>query len=549
MKLVDKTMLNMNNKYIKSTMDIKPNHENSNSQYSLTEDDLLKLYYIFSCSVEKNPSSEVISENSDKSTTQFKEENSPEIKNLCTESSADSNYFSDEKVSDISYQSQNAKNADSKFSEINKTNKFHNKNQNTFSQNNRHVGAQISTNFIASILLDCNLYPKDQSLKNQHFFSNSFFCFDGSFSNPVNQISGTNTFPNNDPSKNSSKLPLVSSNNYTNESNLPTNNDSQSISGQYVSSYIEDMNQDIIEKLSDKKNNTKDNNMNNNLLQNCFFNSVEENNLVVYNNNNSVGQNTNNEQVIEPQSKVPQAYTDSNIFNNSSIYKTKPNKNNSEFGDTTQRLKNANDKRFLTSDLGANKKSFHNTSHGKNNVFINFSSDYPANTLTGILSSPKISRSISKANPKYVNDYQLHADNSSRIPNLSVSKDRTGSQSNCKLYNEGAKKNINELARYKINTGKPKENLVNINGYSKTRGRKPSTADDESKQFSCKYCEGKFGKMGHLRRHIRSLHMNHKPFNCNVCDIQFSRADNFSKHLKTYKHFKKSIRIQNKPVL
>lgn len=80
----------------------------------------------------------------------------------------------------------------------------------------------------------------------------------------------------------------------------------------------------------------------------------------------------------------------------------------------------------------------------------------------------------------------------------------------------------------------------------KARGRKPSTSDDdETKLFPCKYCDGKFGKMGHLKRHILSLHMKRKPFHCNVCDIQFSRSDNFSKHLKTSKHLKKIVRMQD----
>ena len=69
---------------------------------------------------------------------------------------------------------------------------------------------------------------------------------------------------------------------------------------------------------------------------------------------------------------------------------------------------------------------------------------------------------------------------------------------------------------------------------SKTRGRKPSLILDASKQFACDYCERRFKRQEHLKRHVRSLHMGEKPFGCHICDKKFSRSDNLNQHIKTH---------------
>ncbi|CCE62746.1 hypothetical protein TPHA_0D01050 [Tetrapisispora phaffii CBS 4417] len=70
----------------------------------------------------------------------------------------------------------------------------------------------------------------------------------------------------------------------------------------------------------------------------------------------------------------------------------------------------------------------------------------------------------------------------------------------------------------------------------KTRGRKPSPILDSSKQFGCDYCERRFKRQEHLKRHVRSLHMCVKPYACHICDKKFSRSDNLSQHIKTHTH-------------
>lgn len=70
----------------------------------------------------------------------------------------------------------------------------------------------------------------------------------------------------------------------------------------------------------------------------------------------------------------------------------------------------------------------------------------------------------------------------------------------------------------------------------KTRGRKPSPIPDASKHFGCDYCDRRFKRQEHLKRHVRSLHMCEKPFGCPVCGKKFSRSDNLNQHIKTHAH-------------
>lgn len=74
----------------------------------------------------------------------------------------------------------------------------------------------------------------------------------------------------------------------------------------------------------------------------------------------------------------------------------------------------------------------------------------------------------------------------------------------------------------------------NNNTLPKTRGRKPSLVPDASKQFCCEYCDRRFKRQEHLKRHIRSLHICEKPFTCTICDKNFSRSDNLNQHIKTH---------------
>ena len=76
-------------------------------------------------------------------------------------------------------------------------------------------------------------------------------------------------------------------------------------------------------------------------------------------------------------------------------------------------------------------------------------------------------------------------------------------------------------------------------GVPKTRGRKPSPILDASKPFGCEYCDRRFKRQEHLKRHIRSLHICEKPYGCDICGKKFSRSDNLNQHLKTHTHDQK----------
>ncbi|SCV00762.1 LANO_0F08460g1_1 [Lachancea nothofagi CBS 11611] len=71
-------------------------------------------------------------------------------------------------------------------------------------------------------------------------------------------------------------------------------------------------------------------------------------------------------------------------------------------------------------------------------------------------------------------------------------------------------------------------------GFPKTRGRKPSPILDSSKHFACEFCDRRFKRQEHLKRHVRSLHMGEKPFGCHLCGKKFSRSDNLNQHIKTH---------------
>ncbi|AMD21029.1 HEL252Wp [Eremothecium sinecaudum] len=68
----------------------------------------------------------------------------------------------------------------------------------------------------------------------------------------------------------------------------------------------------------------------------------------------------------------------------------------------------------------------------------------------------------------------------------------------------------------------------------KIRGRKASPALNATKPFGCEYCDRRFKRQEHLKRHVRSLHMGEKPYDCKICGKKFSRSDNLNQHIKTH---------------
>lgn len=71
---------------------------------------------------------------------------------------------------------------------------------------------------------------------------------------------------------------------------------------------------------------------------------------------------------------------------------------------------------------------------------------------------------------------------------------------------------------------------------SRLSGGPVADGDDESKPFPCPECDKQFKRLEHLKRHIRSVHLNIRPFHCKYCDKKFLRSDNLAQHSKT--HFK-----------
>ncbi|KAH7341212.1 hypothetical protein BKA66DRAFT_479189 [Pyrenochaeta sp. MPI-SDFR-AT-0127] len=62
-------------------------------------------------------------------------------------------------------------------------------------------------------------------------------------------------------------------------------------------------------------------------------------------------------------------------------------------------------------------------------------------------------------------------------------------------------------------------------------GNAPSTRNDNRKK--CRYCDRKFTKEEHLRRHERS-HTGEKPFKCPKCYKRYGRSDVLVRHLQTH---------------
>ncbi|SCV04148.1 LAME_0H16138g1_1 [Lachancea meyersii CBS 8951] len=107
--------------------------------------------------------------------------------------------------------------------------------------------------------------------------------------------------------------------------------------------------------------------------------------------------------------------------------------------------------------------------------------------------------------------------------------------SNYSLGSSAATRDSSETSQspheYSIDTGLIKKKRL---GIPKTRGRKPSPILDSSKHFACEFCDRRFKRQEHLKRHVRSLHMGEKPFGCHICGKKFSRSDNLNQHIKTH---------------
>ncbi|CCC68544.1 hypothetical protein NCAS_0B04600 [Naumovozyma castellii] len=109
----------------------------------------------------------------------------------------------------------------------------------------------------------------------------------------------------------------------------------------------------------------------------------------------------------------------------------------------------------------------------------------------------------------------LHLDSAE---NMKIRKDSTSSSH---LHNESSTSSTHVIRK-------------KLGNMPKTRGRKPSLLPDATKQFACDYCERRFKRQEHLKRHVRSLHIGEKPYACHICNKNFSRSDNLTQHIKTH---------------
>lgn len=147
----------------------------------------------------------------------------------------------------------------------------------------------------------------------------------------------------------------------------------------------------------------------------------------------------------------------------------------------------------------------------------------------------------------------------SNASSKSISEDDSGNPSNALSSFASASKRILGLRLLKKKTNQVKidqqpdlleidlesldlppdtEIIPKINPKIRTRGRKENKeADlfDQSKIFVCSYCDRRFKRQEHLKRHFRSLHTSEKPYECPNCQKKFSRTDNLNQHLKVHK--------------
>ncbi|SCV16282.1 uncharacterized protein CGFF_05615 [Nakaseomyces glabratus] len=101
------------------------------------------------------------------------------------------------------------------------------------------------------------------------------------------------------------------------------------------------------------------------------------------------------------------------------------------------------------------------------------------------------------------NPYQTYERRSNSIrQNESIDEDWNDQEDNTESqYSE-------KTAYDSSTTNSPEGKKIRINGLPpRTRGRKPSLVPDLSKQFGCEFCDRRFKRQEHLKRHIRSLHM------------------------------------------
>ena len=86
------------------------------------------------------------------------------------------------------------------------------------------------------------------------------------------------------------------------------------------------------------------------------------------------------------------------------------------------------------------------------------------------------------------------------------------------------------------NSGAPEAPVTPV--MPKKTTKSPVIEDDDEnedgKPFPCPECLKQCKRLVHLKRHIRSVHLNIRPFHCKYCEKKFSRSDNVAQNLKTH---------------
>ena len=60
-------------------------------------------------------------------------------------------------------------------------------------------------------------------------------------------------------------------------------------------------------------------------------------------------------------------------------------------------------------------------------------------------------------------------------------------------------------------------------------GKEPA----KSRRHACPQCDYKTGNLGHLRKHVRTVHEQRRDHACPQCDAAFGEAGNLKTHVRT----------------